>query len=104
MNNIEKERLLAEEKILRDYLAIDRTRLANDRTLLAFLRTSLYLMATAVAILELKSLQDLQFLAWMMIAGSVIFLFVGIMSFFRMKKKINRYYQSSQPSAGSSKS
>lgn len=95
MDNLEKS--LAEEKILRDYLAIDRTRLANERTLLAFLRTTLYLLATAVAILELQSLQNLRFLAWFMIAGSVVFLIVGIVNFIRMKNKINRFYRDGQP-------
>lgn len=90
MDNIEKS--LAEEKILRDYLAIDRTRLANERTLLAFLRTSLYLLATALAIIELESLQNIRFLAWIMIAGSVASLIIGIVNYLRMRYKINNMY------------
>ena len=38
------EQFTAEELILRDHLAIDRTKLANERTLLAYLRTALMLM------------------------------------------------------------
>ena len=37
------EQFTAEELILRDHLALDRTRLANERTLLAYLRTALML-------------------------------------------------------------
>ncbi|MFT4781527.1 MAG: putative membrane protein, partial [Pseudohongiellaceae bacterium] len=33
-----------ERVILRDYLAIERTRLANERTLLSYIRSSLYLL------------------------------------------------------------
>lgn len=90
MDNIGKS--LAEEKILRDYLAIDRTRLANERTLLAFLRTSLYLLATALAILELESLQNIRFLAWIMIAGSVASFVIGVVNYLRMRYKINHMY------------
>ena len=42
--------------ILRDYLAIERTRMANERTLLSFLRTGLYLIMTGFSMLELEAL------------------------------------------------
>ena len=45
---------VANEIILRDILAIDRTRLANQRTLLAYIRTGLYFIATAVGIAFLR--------------------------------------------------
>jgi putative membrane protein len=38
--------------ILRDQLALDRTKLANDRTLLSFMRTSLAMMAAGGAVLH----------------------------------------------------
>lgn len=37
------------EVILRDYLAIERTRLANERTLLSYIRSSLYLLLGGMA-------------------------------------------------------
>lgn len=96
MDQNEKEKSPAEEKILRDYLAIDRTRLANERTLLAFLRTSLYLLATALAFFELKSLQNLRDWAWVLIAGGVVFIVIGITNYIRMKDKINHHYLDNQ--------
>ena len=39
--------------ILRDALAIDRTRLANERTLLAWLRTGLMLLVSGVTLIKL---------------------------------------------------
>ena len=38
--------------ILRDVLAIDRTRLANERTLLAWLRTALMLLISGVTLIK----------------------------------------------------
>ncbi|MGD2081537.1 MAG: DUF202 domain-containing protein [Chromatiales bacterium] len=43
----------AQQPILRDVLAIDRTRLANERTLLAWLRTALMLLVSGVTLLKL---------------------------------------------------
>ena len=39
-----------EELILRDYLAIERTKLANVRTLFSYIRTSLYLLTAGIGI------------------------------------------------------
>lgn len=39
--------------ILRDELAIDRTRLANERTMLAWLRTALMLLVSGITLLKL---------------------------------------------------
>jgi len=43
----------AEQLILRDVLAIDRTRLANERTLLAWARTALMLLVSGVTLIKL---------------------------------------------------
>ena len=47
------ERFDAEERILRDELALDRTRLANERTILAYLCTGLMLLATGATAVKL---------------------------------------------------
>lgn len=84
---------LKQNMILRDYLAIDRTKMANQRTFLSFLRTSLYLVVTAVAVIKLEPLQDLLFMAWILLAGGAAFLVAGIISYFGVKKKIRGYYK-----------
>ncbi len=86
-----------DERTLRDYLALKRTWLANQRTLLSFLRTGLYLMVTAVAVLKLEPFQNLWFLAWILITAAVLVWAVGIVSFFRMKKKLSSYYTTKHP-------
>ncbi len=40
-----------QDRILRDELAVERTRLANERTLLAYVRTAIMLLATGVTLL-----------------------------------------------------
>ena len=46
------DRFERDELILRDELALDRTRLANERTLLAWLRTAIALQAGGLAVLQ----------------------------------------------------
>ncbi|MDD4605618.1 MAG: DUF202 domain-containing protein, partial [Dysgonamonadaceae bacterium] len=41
------------EIILRDYLALERTRLANERTLFSYIRTALYLTLGGIAFMEM---------------------------------------------------
>ena len=43
-----------QQVILRDYLAIERTRLANERTLLSYIRSSLYLLLGSIAFFQLN--------------------------------------------------
>lgn len=81
--------------ILRDFLAIDRTRLANQRTLLSFLRTGLYLFVTALAVMKVGFLNELQFLGNVFIGLSVITTIVGIVNYFMMRRKIEKHYRES---------
>lgn len=53
--------------ILRDHLAIDRTRLANERTLLAWWRTGLTLVIAGVTLIKL-----FPEVAWMVDGGYVM--------------------------------
>ncbi len=46
---VKKNSPLLSHLILRDFLAVDRTRLANERTLLSYLRTGLTLMIAGVS-------------------------------------------------------
>jgi len=52
-----------EELILRDYLAIERTKLANVRTLFSYIRTSLYLLTAGIGIFQIESISRLDGLA-----------------------------------------
>jgi putative membrane protein len=79
-----------EEKILRDYLALDRTKLANERTLLAYLRTVIGLVASAVGLIEIVGAAWASILGYVFLALVPVCLFFGIWHFTRMKTKLDK--------------
>lgn len=85
-----------EELLLRDYLAIERTRLANVRTLFAYIRTSLYLLTAGIGILQVDSISQLDGLAWVCIIAGIILFFFGFVSYVKMKKQLKCYVDKSQ--------
>jgi putative membrane protein len=88
---VSHEPLTAEQLILRDHLAIDRTRLANERTLLAYLRTSLMLIvagATAVKLVDVN--RGILITGWIFLVLGAIVGVVGAWRFLVMRRAINR--------------
>ncbi len=79
------------ELILRDYLALERTKLANVRTLFAYIRTSLYLLTAGIGILQIKSISRLDGLAWICIISGVILFFLGFTRYWQMCKHLKNY-------------
>lgn len=83
-----------EEVILRDYLAIERTRLANERTLLSYIRSSLYLILGGIAFLQLEGFANIKYLGILSLVLSVLFLVIGVYRFMLLKKSLkNLYYK-----------
>lgn len=78
------------ELIIRDYLARQRTTLANERTLLSFIRTSLYFLVSGVALFEVEKLNHIRQLGYLSMVLSLVFLFVGIISFFRIRARLKK--------------
>lgn len=85
-----------QEVILRDYLAIERTRLANERTLLSYIRSSLYLLLGGIAFLQLKNFPDFRYLAILSLVFSAIFLIIGVYRFVVLKRSLKRLYYNSE--------
>ncbi len=83
---------LREQIILRDHLAMERTKLANERTLLSYIRTSLYLLLGGLALIGLKNNQDLIRLGYVSISMSVILLVIGVYRFHQLKRYLKRIY------------
>ena len=81
-----------QEIILRDYLAIERTRLANERTLLSYIRSSLYLLLGGIAFFPLKNFPDFKYLALLALVFSAIFFIIGIYRFTLLKKSLKKLY------------
>ncbi len=78
------------ELIVRDYLARQRTSLANDRTLLSFIRTSLYFLVSGTALFEVKNLERVRELGYVAFGLSLLFLAIGFVSYFRVKRKLKK--------------
>nr|WP_317175372.1 DUF202 domain-containing protein [Psychroserpens luteus] len=82
--------------ILRDYLAIERTRLANERTLLSYIRSSLYLLLGGIAFFQLKEFSNFKYLALLSLIFSGIFFIIGVYRFTLLKKSLKQVYYKSE--------
>ncbi|WP_246457524.1 DUF202 domain-containing protein [Winogradskyella echinorum] len=82
--------------ILRDYLAIERTRLANERTLLSYVRSSLYLLLGSIAFYQLKEFENFKYLALVALIFSVVFFAIGVYRFMLLKRSLKRLYYKSE--------
>lgn len=82
-----------EEIILRDHLAIERTKLANERTLLTYIRTSIYLVLGGIAFLGMKDFEEIRYMGHLSLSLSIILLIVGIVRFIQLKKHIKSMYE-----------
>src|SRR5579864_4607417 len=80
------------ELILRDQLAIDRTKLSNDRTLMAFARTALTLFIAGVTALHFLVGEDIWWrtLAWVFTLGGPIVFLLGVKRYGAMLRDIAR--------------
>lgn len=85
-----------EKVILRDYLAIERTRLANERTLLSYIRSSLYLLLGSIGFYQLKDFPNFKYLALVSLIFCVIFFIIGVYRFRLLKKSLKRLYYMSE--------
>lgn len=79
--------------ILRDILAIDRTKLANYRTLLSMVRTALYFEVMGLSVLSLKALDEIKVFAPLLFLIGLLIAIIGIVNYRKMQSKINASYQ-----------
>ncbi|WP_298534297.1 DUF202 domain-containing protein [uncultured Algibacter sp.] len=87
-----------EKVILRDYLAIERTRLANERTLLSYIRSSLYLLLGSIGFFQLKDFPNFKYLALASLVFCIIFFVIGIFRFRLLKKSLKKLYYMTEES------
>lgn len=81
-----------EKMILRDHLAILRTRLSNERTLFAYIRTCIYLFLGGVAFIQIGNIYPVMNLGYVSVALSVLLLFFGLIRFYMLRRQLNSYY------------
>jgi putative membrane protein len=77
------------EMILRDYLALDRTKLANERTLLAYLRMCIGLTAAGIGMIGILDMLWAHVAGWSFLGITPVALVTGIRHYAKMKKKLN---------------
>lgn len=82
------EKSINKELILRERLALQRTRLANQTTLLSFIRTSLYFLIAGLSLESLLKMGN-NIVVEILFFGMAIALFIaGVYNFFKQKKAI----------------
>jgi putative membrane protein len=87
-----------EEIILRDYLALERTKLANQRTFLSYIRTSLYLVLGGIAFLQLQDFANIRWVGYATLTLSVLMIIIGIYRFHLIRSRLLKYYNRSRNS------
>jgi putative membrane protein len=79
--------------ILRDYLALERTRLANETTLLSYIKAALYLLLSGLAVVKVDTFDNIKWLGTLALILSALFAFFGLVRFFSLRKRLRKYYQ-----------
>lgn len=79
--------------ILRDWLALERTKLANERTFLAYFRSSIAFFVTGISLLKISYFADLKSLSIVFLVSSPIILGIGIYRLLSVKKWIEKHYK-----------
>ncbi|MCC7263057.1 MAG: DUF202 domain-containing protein [Candidatus Latescibacteria bacterium] len=89
-------RFQAEELILRDELAIDRTLLANERTLLAYLRSGVALLIAGASILHFSQESWFQLVGLACLPTGVVTTLIGAARYRSMHRAITHLRRRAQ--------
>ncbi|MDT0677101.1 DUF202 domain-containing protein [Autumnicola musiva] len=92
LHNPFKTRII-DEKLIREHLALERTKLANERTVLSYIRASLYLLIGGLALLQIKEYEHVKWLGYLSLFICVVFITVGISRYIALERKLNRLLQ-----------
>lgn len=76
--------------ILREYLAIERTRLANETTLLAYIRTGLYFLVAGSTLGQVVDTEFWKIAGLPLIGIGLLIVLTGVISFIKLKKAITK--------------
>ena len=74
--------------VLREYLALERTKLANETTLLAYIRTGLYFLVAGSTLGHVIGTEFWKVLGTPLIIAGVLIMIIGVIRFVRLKKSI----------------
>jgi putative membrane protein len=76
------------ELVLREYLAIERTKLANESTLLAYIRTGLYFLVAGSSLGAVIETTFWDITAVPLVITGFIIMILGVARYFYLRKKI----------------
>jgi putative membrane protein len=76
------------ELVLREYLAIERTKLANESTLLAYIRTGLYFVVAGSTLGELVQSAFWDLIGVPLIVIGLVIIIIGGIRYSRLRKRI----------------
>jgi len=76
--------------ILRDHLAIERTKLANERTFLAYFRSSIFFLATGISIIHINFFSEVNFIGWSFVGISPLLLGIGLVRLIKVRKSLGK--------------
>lgn len=77
-----------DEMIMRDFLALDRTRLANERTFLAYLRTFVGLFAAGVGLVKFVDSPVYVVIGYIFVAISPFIVAIGVARFLHTRRRL----------------
>lgn len=84
---------IEEDLILRDHLAVERTRLTNETALLAYLRTSLFLISIGLTFIKIDEFKGIAIIGWICIPLSIILISFGVFRFVRLNSQMRKIYK-----------
>jgi putative membrane protein len=79
-----------ENTVLRDFLALERTKLSNERTYLAYVRTSLYFLLGGFAFIKIEDFENTKYLGYISISISLFLMVFGTIKFLVIRKRIRQ--------------
>ena len=81
------------EKLIREHLALERTKLANERTLLSYIRASLYLLIGGLALIQLREYEQINWIGYLALLFCVVFIIFGVVRYVMLNRKLDKLLQ-----------
>ena len=91
-----------DETLIREHLALERTKLANERTLLSYTQAALYFLLGGLALIQLKEYEEMHYIGYLALVFSVLFVTIGIWRFIVLRNKMKNLLKGNIESAGKS--
>lgn len=89
LSNPFKTRII-DEKLIREHLALERTKLANERTVLSYIRASLYLLIGGLALIQIKEYEHIRWIGYLSLFICALFIVVGISRYVVLDRKLDK--------------